>query len=118
MPMEKLSDEKRHFGADRIMRSINFLVLLSWILGLGLLGFLSMTDTSVFYRDAGIRIGYDRDDALREYAMYLTVALLINCVTGLVFNSIRHRRKNDRYHTSLVVFSLISIAAIVLLYSG
>ncbi len=111
--MYGLTIKHRRFKSDRIIRAINYTIIIAWLISLFLAALYATIATDVVYRDEGARLGAAWDENFKRYAFYLTVILFINCSAGLALNYYRHRRRDDAYHKSLLVFGLISLAGII-----
>lgn len=111
------SFQKRRRGPDLLVKSIQYFATVSWVLILLLFIALSVAKPRMetfFDRWGGGRLSGTWDKTFMGYAFYLMVLLFIICTIGLIANSSRHKRKNDSYNLSLVIFEIMSIIGIIL----
>lgn len=114
--MPAVNINKRH-GADILIKSKRFLIFASWIIIFASFIIFSVskpkTDTMFdrFY-DTMSYGAWDRN--LIKYTYNMMFPLFIVSSIGLLINSSRHRRKRDTYSKSLVIFTVVSLAVIIL----
>lgn len=52
------------------------------------------------------------DAGLTDYILYLLIGALALSVIGFILNTMRHRRKDDRYHMNVILLFLAALAGI------
>ncbi|MGV7928337.1 MAG: hypothetical protein AB2L13_05405 [Spirochaetota bacterium] len=100
----------RRRGADSVVRAINVLVIISWVVFLVAFMVVSISGSSGGGPSYGtVRAG---GAALTGWAIALMAVQFLLSVTGLIVQSSRMKRKSDRFSKSLIVFALLSIAGL------
>jgi hypothetical protein len=111
----------RRKGPDLWVKLVNWLGILAW----GIMFFIiAITDRAkppmetFFDRFFKVQVRQTWDFGLLQYALYLMITLCVLCVIGLVINSRRHRRKNDRYSISLFLMMGLGIFSIIMYFAN
>lgn len=108
-----MAEEKkkmRRQGADSVVRAINVLVIISWVVFLVAFIMVSISGSGGGRSYGAVR---PRGSSLYGWAIALMAVQFILCVTGLVVQSSRMKRKSDRYSRSLIIFTALSVAGII-----
>lgn len=109
--------EQRRRKPDIWVKSINWFAIISCILAVVALWFADKAKPRVVTyidRSIGLQLHQAWNVAMVRYAFYLMVATFCLCVIGLVINSRRHGRKEDRYNIILLLVSGLSSAGILI----
>jgi uncharacterized membrane protein len=107
----------RRRGPDKLVKSIKWIVSCAWILIITVIVLASMAkpQTETFFdRLLAVKLHDSWDLDLIRYSFYLTIALFLLCIIGLIVNAARHRRRSDRFNGSLILLSIVSVAGIML----
>lgn len=114
MAKEKIKDRRR--GPDPLVKGINYMVIVSWliILIVFMIVAIAKPQTESFldrYNNVSLRATWDK--TLIEYAFYMMFPLFLACIVGLLINSSRMQRRTDRYKKSLIFFLFLSMGGII-----
>ncbi|MCP4134999.1 MAG: hypothetical protein GY754_28755 [bacterium] len=116
--MALVRKNKRHNG-DLLIKSKNFLALVSSLVLLSVVILLALAKPkggTMFDRFYNTGTGFSMWNAsLVEYSFFLMIPLAICSVVGLIINSKRHKRKNDRYSMALVISLIASLLGMIIL---
>lgn len=107
---------ERRRGPDIWVKSIGWAKLTAWLLALSIVIILSVAKPQIetfFDRMFQVAVRKTWNYSLVQRALYMTVLLLFICISALVINSKRKRRKDDRYSISLIAFGVFSIVIII-----
>ncbi len=108
---EEIKKIRRH-GADSVVKAINAMIIISWAVFLVAFMMVSISGSAGGGPSYGtVRAG---GAALRGWAIALMGVQFVLCVTGLVVQSSRMKRKSDRFSASLIIFALLSVVGMVL----
>ncbi|MCL2025550.1 MAG: hypothetical protein FWG92_01950, partial [Leptospirales bacterium] len=115
--MEKKIKNKRK-GPDQISRTISLIIAISWVLIFILFIILALAKptadwsiTSIMSQNTQFSGGWNR-----SFIQILPPVLIVQvglCVFGLLLSSRRMKRKSDKYSTSLIFFTITSIAGLL-----
>lgn len=111
----------RRRGPDLWVKLVNWLGILAWAI---MFFIIAITDRAkppmetFFDRFFKVQVRQTWDFGLLRYALYLMITLCVLCVFGLVVNSRRHRRKNDRYSISLFLMMGLGIFSIIMYFAN
>ncbi|MDY6967090.1 MAG: hypothetical protein SVR08_00340 [Spirochaetota bacterium] len=114
MTTKKIRNRRK--GPDALIKTINYLALVSWIFIFTIFILISIAKPAVegfFDRQYGISVSNTWDTSLLEYSFYLMFILLIIGLIGLYINTTRHQRKTDRYNKSLILSVILSFIGIL-----
>ena len=113
--MENKRIERRK-GPDKWIKSLTWFGTIGWIFMIVTFAIFHKarpeSETSIvgFYQD---RLGKNWDADLVPYFVILSAFILILSTIGLIVNSKRHNRRNDKYRLSLILLVIISILGLV-----
>jgi len=107
---------RRRRGPDTLIRWINYLSTTAWIVIMVILIIVSMTKpgSTINYFGRNVQLYSRGDSSLMDWVLYLLIFLFSICSIGLMINSLRHRRKEDKYNRTLIVFGIGSILGIII----
>ena len=108
-----MAEEKkklRRRGADSVVRAINVMEIISWVVFLVAFMMVSISGSGGGRSYGAVRPG---GSSLSTWAIVLMAVQFILSLTGLVVQSSRMKRKSDRYSKSLIIFALLSIVGMV-----
>lgn len=109
--------KERRKEPDKFIKIVNGIVLISVLLAIFI--FL-VAFTPGAYRDfIGIRdlrgiFGQPVQKNMMRAAFYLMLIQLMISITGVILSMLYHKRRNDKYHYSLMIFGALSLAGIAL----
>lgn len=104
-------------GEDMMIKSKRALLLLAWVLFASISGLLSTAkpkESVLLSRFFGSGIQGSWDAGRIETAFILGVVLVCTCFMGLLVDSRRMRRKDDRYSLSFIIFGSLSLLGVLL----
>ncbi len=115
-PVKKKDRRKR---PDIWLRSISFFGVIGWLVMLVAIIIVDkarpeLETVTTRFHNIMVRTIWDRE--LTAYLFYLMVVGLFISFTGLIINSRRLKRKDDRLRINLILLLLISIAGIVIYF--
>ena len=125
--LENEKIHERRAGPDSLIKLTLSIAKLSWVIAFFVIIFSWVLISSIYIIEHVSRtpiddfIGQhnnfvmpaDWDSILIGYSFYLSIFMFVICTLGLLFNSFRHHRKSDTYNKSLLVFSILSFAWII-----
>jgi len=102
-------------GPDSIIRTINFISGISWIMIFAILIFFALAKPQMrgFDRQMNMLGGFWNKEYL-QIAFYLMMFQLIMSIFGLIMNSRRMKRKTDTWNASLILSGSASIIGIII----
>lgn len=118
--MVNFIENERREHSDWINRLISILSVLAWlsfILALIWFHYASPELIPGYAVYKGIEDEF-RDEWLKLWTDRLTIQLIICCITSLIailFKLKRMRRKEDHFHSSLLMLAIVSVAAVLYL---
>lgn len=108
-------DDRRH-GQDPLVKSLTFTVVFSFTLIFLIFILLLMPKTSdqiMFFRKYNLNPDMPWEESFLGYAFVLLIIQLFISSTGVVLNIVRGKRRNDKFHYSLMIFIIISLIGII-----
>ena len=115
--MEERALRHRRKGPDKLVVTINVLILISFFIVFLILIIIFMPETSrqiLDYRKLNATYGATWKSSLLRYALYLMIMQLLISAAGLVISSARHKRRTDRYPPTLITLGALSLIGIIL----
>jgi len=106
----------RRQGQDTIVKAITFIVMLSFSLVFLIFILLLMPKTSdqiMFFRKYNLNPDMPWEESFLNYAFILLIIQLLISSTGIVLNIARAKRRNDKFHYSLLIYIIISLIGII-----
>ena len=107
---------ERRQGQDPLMKALTAIVMVSFSMVFLIFILILMPKTSeqiMYFRKYNIDPDMPWEESFLTYAfILLIIQLLISCA-GIVINIIRAKRRNDKFHYSLLVFTIISLIGII-----
>ncbi|HOO71197.1 MAG TPA: hypothetical protein PK926_05495 [Spirochaetota bacterium] len=105
----------RRKGPDILVKTINNIAILSWIVIFGIF----ITFSIAKPRLMGVAPGHTSslggwDTTFIQFAFYLMIVQAFLCAFGLAINANRLKRKTDRLNKSLIIFGCLSILGIMI----
>jgi formate hydrogenlyase subunit 3/multisubunit Na+/H+ antiporter MnhD subunit len=110
-----IKDDRRQ-GQDPLVKALTFTVVFSFSLIFLIFILLLMPKTSdqiMFFRKYNLNPDRPWEESFLNYAFVLLIIQLFISSTGVVLNIIRGKRRNDKFHYSLMVFIIISLIGII-----
>jgi len=111
-----LKKADRRQGQDMLIKALTAIVMVSFSMVFLIFILVLMPKTSeqiMFFRKYNIHPDIPWEESFISYAfVLLIIQLLISCA-GIVINIVRAKRKNDKFHYSLLVFTIISLIGII-----
>ena len=107
--------KNRRRGPDILVKTINNLAVVSWIVIFGMFIMFSIAKPRVMGVAPGHRAttgGWNTE--FLDFAFYLMVVQALLCAFGLAINANRLRRKTDTLNKSLIIFGIMSVIGILL----
>ncbi len=111
--------KNRRRGPDTIVQVINWISGGSWIIILIIFIMVSMAKPrmeTMFDRFSRSPVGGSWDSNLVSFAFILLLLQLGLCLFGLYLNSMRMKRKADRYSGTLTFFTIVSFLGIIIYF--
>ncbi len=110
---------ERRRGPDILVKSLRWIGFAGWFLMVMALIILekarpktTLVFNKIFDVDPNMRTYWDRD--LVRYIFYLMILGFTLSAVGLIFNSLRHRRKSDTYRIYLILLGVISFIGMMI----
>lgn len=118
--MFKNTGERRHHS-DALVRWINYFSAGSWILLIGAFAFFSFAQPArkTFfdtYFQSTYAFAQRWNSTYLDYAMILLLFIIMVCIIGLGLNSMRHKRRSDKYRFSLIFNALVSAVILGIIF--
>lgn len=115
---ENNSDMKpnRRMGPDLLIRILRWLGIFGWLVMIVALYIIDMAkpeEENMFTKTANVSVRTTWDPELIHYLFYLLIFGLCISVIGIVINSRRHHRKDDRFRYILIILGAISVFGII-----
>lgn len=107
---------ERRQGQDPLIKALTAIVMVSFSLVFLIFILLLMPKTSeqiMFFRKYNIHPDMPWEESFITYAFVLLIMQLLISCTGIVINIVRAKRRNDKFHYSLLVFTIISLIGII-----
>ena len=114
--VKELKKVDRRQGQDPLVKALTFIVIFSFSLIFLIFILLLMPKTSdqiMFFRKYNLNPDMPWEESFLNYAFILLIIQLFISSTGVVLNIIRGKRRNDKFHYSLMVFIIISLIGII-----
>ncbi len=111
--------KNRRRGPDTVVKAINWISGGSWLLIFLIFIMVSMAKPrmeTMFDRFNNSPVGGAWDSSLISFAFILLLFQLGLCIFGLFLNSMRMKRKSDRYNGTLIFFTLVSFIGIIVYF--
>lgn len=111
--------QDRRRGRDIGTRLLQMLTMISGILFFIVLIILFTTEMISGYSGYRTRFGtYDVNwrSSLLQTAFFIMIAQAVISLTGVILNAVRYKRKNDRFHTVLLISGVFSLIGITIYY--
>lgn len=114
--MELKSYANKRSGHDILIPMINVLVILSLLIIIIIISLLLIPHRyESLFKQISEQFGASWNKTFLFYIFYLLLLQqVIISITGLLMNSYRLKRKDDKYHYSLIVYPAISLIVIVI----
>ena len=102
---------------NRVPTIVSTISVIGWILGVGVLLFLERAQPGkenflTRITNAVIRTTYNAQ--LLRVSFGLLLGVLVTCLTGIIYNAMRMRRKTDKYNKSVIILGGIAAVGFVL----
>ncbi len=106
--------KNRRRGPDVLVKSINTIAILSWMVIFAIF----ITFSIAKPRLMGVAPGHSSnvggwDSTFLQFSFYLMIVQAMLCAFGLAINANRLKRKTDTLNKSLIVFGCLSLLGIV-----
>jgi hypothetical protein len=108
--------KNRRRGPDILIKTINGIAIISWIVIFGIFITFSLAKPST-WRGVGLSGGGmagSYNPGYLQFSFYLMVMQLLLCAMGLAINANRLRRKTDGLNKSLIFFGFVSLLGIII----
>jgi len=108
----------RRRGPDRVINTVNYLVLITWLVffvAFLMVTFAKTPTDALVFRSVGTRTGVHAGSMIKWISIIFMLAQLVLSVVGLVMQSSRMKRKSDKYSKSLIAFVMIAILGLILM---
>ena len=116
--MVKRTKNKRK-GPDTVVRAINWIAGLSWLMIFIIFIMVSMAKPrmeTMYDRFSNSPVSGAWDSDLVSFALILLLFQLGMCIFGLFLNSMRMKRKTDKYNGTLIFFTAVSFIGIIVYF--
>ncbi|MDL2287748.1 hypothetical protein LJC32_00005 [Oscillospiraceae bacterium OttesenSCG-928-F05] len=110
--------ERRRRKPDKLTRAIQIAGWIAWGTAIlfALFWMTARPDTPNFFtRVLNINVVGGWNAFYLRIAFFLMVATFLVCLTGLLINMRRHKRKTDRFNKSLIILGILSLISAVVL---
>ena len=117
LPWQPRKLVERRKKQDWVVRSVTVVASLGWLLAvvaLLLIDRASPAQENFITRLLSVNIVGYWDRTLLRSAFAMTLASVVVCIVGFIFNATRHRRKTDRYNKLLISICIVSVVLLVL----
>ncbi len=107
---------ERRKGPDLWVKALGWLSVFGWFLmfvALFIIDRAKPGHEDMFTKGANIEVRTTWKQELIDYLFYLMIFGLCIGIIGLVVNSTRHHRKDDRFRVTLIILGIISIFGII-----
>jgi formate hydrogenlyase subunit 3/multisubunit Na+/H+ antiporter MnhD subunit len=114
--MNIVKKDDRRQGQDPLAKALTFTVIFSFSLIFLIFILLLMPKTSdqiMFFRKYNLNPDMPWEESFLDYAFVLLIIQLFISSTGVVLNIVRGKRRNDKFHYSLMIFIIISLIGII-----
>ena len=111
-----LKKRDRRQGQDFLVKCLTFTVMLSFTLVFIIFILLLMPKTSdqiMFFRKYNLNPDMPWERSFLNYAFILLIIQLFISSSGVILNIVRGKRRNDKFHYSLMIFIIISLIGII-----
>ncbi len=117
MPVDytKIRPERRK-GPDLWVKLLGWFAIFGWFLMFMVLFIIDRAKPeyeNMFTKSANIKVRTTWNQELINYIFYLMIFGLCISIIGLVINSTRHHRKDDKFRVTLIILGIISIFGII-----
>ena len=118
MPVDytKIRPERRK-GPDLWVKVLGWFAVFGWFLMFIVLIIIDKAkpeSENMYTRSANVEVRTTWDQGLTNYIFYLMISGLCISIIGLVLNSRRHHRANDRFRLTLILLGIISFFGIII----
>ncbi len=106
----------RRRGPDLLIKTLRWLGIFGWFVMIVALYIIDMArpeEENMFTKTADVSVRTTWDPKLITYLFYLLIFGLCISVIGIVINSRRHHRKDDRFRYILITLGAISTFGII-----
>jgi len=106
----------RRMGPDLWSQSLRWLGIFGWfvmIVALFIIDRARPEEENMFTKSANVSVRTTWNQELIHYLLYLLIFGLCISVIGIVINSRRHHRKDDRFRYILIILGTISFFGII-----
>ncbi len=110
-------EPERRKGPDFWVKALGWLSGFSWVLmllGLFIVERAKPQSENLLAKAAKIEVNTNWDQGLIKYLFYLVIFGLCTSIIGIMINSRRYRREEDRFKLTLVVLGMLSIFGIII----
>ncbi len=107
---------ERRKGPDLCVKVLGWLGVFSWFLmfmALFIIDRAKPEAENIFTKAAKIKVRTTWNQELTNYLFYLMIFGLCISIIGIVINSRRHHREEDRFRLTLIILGIISIFGII-----
>ncbi len=111
-----LKKTDRRQGQDPLIKALTAIVMVSFSMVFLIFILILMPKTSeqiMFFRKYNIHPDMPWEESFITYAFVLLIIQLLISSIGIVINIVRAKRRNDKFHYSLLVFTIISLIGII-----
>jgi hypothetical protein len=108
--------QDRRKGPDLLIKTLRWLGIFGWFVMIAALYIIDMAkpeEENMFTRKHDVSVRKIWDPELIQYLFYLLIFGLCISVIGIVINSTRHHRKDDRFRYILITLGVISFFGII-----
>ena len=108
--------QDRRKGPDLLIKTLRWLGIFGWFVMIAALYIIDMAkpeEENMFTRKLDVSVRKTWDPELIQYLFYLLIFGLCISVIGIVINSRRHHRKDDRFRYILITLGVISFFGII-----
>ncbi len=108
--------QERRKGPDLWVKVLGWLGVFGWFLmfmALFIIDRAKPEDENIFTKAAKIEVRTTWNQELTNYLFYLMIFGLCISIIGIVINSRRHHREDDRFRLNLIILGIISIFGII-----
>ncbi|ODS34338.1 MAG: hypothetical protein SCARUB_00469 [Candidatus Scalindua rubra] len=107
---------ERRKGPDIWVKALGWFVVFGWFLmfvALFIIDRAKPEDENIFTKAAEIEVRTTWNQELINYLFYLMIFGLCISIIGIVINSRRHHREDDRFRLTLIILGITSILGII-----
>ena len=105
--------KNRRKGPDSIVKMITFFSVFTWLVIIAALIIYNMANPKMGSYSTIRSTFFDAGNAAIVIKMLLFVNIILG-VWGIIANTMRNRRKTDRFHTSLIISAAVSLVGFII----